>query len=198
MFKLKFVLVTLFIILFATSCSNHSVPEYRYKIELSTTDFNELVEKLVDKASNQVFPNMQVDDVLLVSNFVQNYTLKGDTKLCFVLTENLKNVLVSKYNYTIREIELSNRFRLGKEGFKVLTRDASSIDGNTRRSRYVATGSYTITKNQLILFFKLIDIKKGLVLASSTIRVVLTQEIIELHNSKVSTSDSKIYQPFVL
>ncbi|MEA3512536.1 MAG: FlgO family outer membrane protein, partial [Campylobacterota bacterium] len=160
----------------------------------SSTDYDQIISQLLKKAANQIFPNIKKDEVLLVSNFAETTTLRSDTKLSFVLSDMLKNKLVSKYSYTVREIELSKQFRIGKEGFKVLTRDASKINNSVIAARYAVVGNYTVTKNQLILFLKLIDIQNGYVLASSTYSTDLTDDIEEL-NKKVLEVTNEIYQP---
>ena len=177
--KLKKLILILTIILY-TGCS---VPEFQYDHEIRATNYDEIVSTLLKK--------------LLVSNFADNFTLKSDTKLSFVLTDLLKNKLVSKYNYTIREIELSKRFRFGQEGFKVLTRDVKSINNSVNRARYAIVGTYTITKNQLILFVKMIDVKNGNILASSSHTTRLTQEITHLNKSTIE-EEPNIYSPMVL
>ncbi|MEA3553399.1 MAG: FlgO family outer membrane protein [Campylobacterota bacterium] len=191
--KLKKLILILTVVLY----SGCSVPEFKYNHEIKSTNYDSIISTLLKKSSNQIFPNIKRDEILLVSNFADNFTLKSDTKLSFVLTDLLKNKLVSKYNYTIREIELSKNFRFGQEGFKVLTRDVKSINNSVNRARYAIVGTYTITKNQLILFMKMIDIKNGNVLASSSHSVDLTQEITHL-NESVIIEDSNIYQPIVL
>ncbi len=191
--KLKKLILILTIILY-TGCS---VPEFQYDHEIRATNYDEIVSTLLKKASNQIFPNISRDEILLVSNFADNFTLKSDTKLSFVLTDLLKNKLVSKYNYTIREIELSKRFRFGQEGFKVLTRDVKSINNSVNRARYAIVGTYTITKNQLILFVKMIDVKNGNILASSSHTTRLTQEITHLNKSTIE-EEPNIYSPMVL
>ena len=192
MLKIKKILLILFI-LFYSGCS---IPEFQYQNEIKSTNYDEIISTLIKKGSNQIFPNIKKGEILLVSNFADNFTLKSNTKLSFVLTDLLKNKLVSKYNYTIREIELSKKFRFGQEGFKILTRDANGINNSVNKVRYAIVGTYTITKNQLILFMKMIDIRNGNILASSSHRTRLTQEI--THLNKSPKNNSNIYQPMVL
>ena len=191
---LKRVIIVFTIIMF-TGCS---VQELRYKNEITSTNYDEIIAELLKKSSNQIFPNIKRGEVLLVSNFADNFTLKSNTKLSFVLTDLLKNKLVSKYNYTIREIELSKKFKFGNNGFKILTRDIHNINNSINKARYAIVGTYTITKNQLILFIKMIDIRNGNILASSSTSTNLTQEIDQLNNSYLKEVDTNIYQPMVL
>ena len=185
------------VILIFSACS---FPRFSYNFEFRSTNYEEIIENLLDKASNQIFPNIKMDELLLVSNFAEITTLKSDTRLSFVLSDILKDKIVSKYSYTIREVELSTRFRLGQEGFKILTRKSNSVNNRIKDERYVVAGTYTLTKNQLILFLKLINIRDGRVLASSTYSTNLTQEISDLDSITVESENKipTIYQPVVL
>ncbi len=191
----------LFLISGCTSKMNknntYSFPNFKYNYELEETNYDEIILNLLDKASNQIFPNMKRGEILLVSNFAETVTLRSKTKLSFLLTDLLKEKLISKYSYTIREIELSNKFRLGSDGFKVLTRDVNSINSSINKARYAVVGVYTLTKNQLLLFLKVIDIRDGRIVAASSYKTNLTQEIVDA-NKIIIKDNITIYQPMVL
>ena len=174
-----------------TSCS---IPSMMYNTELRNTNYDEIISALLKKASYQIFPNMTINEVLIVSNFAETTTLKSNTRLSFILSDLLKNKLISKYSYTVREIELSKTFKFGEEGFKVLTRDTDEINDTIIDARYAVVGTYTITKNQLLLFLKFIDIRNGLVLASSSYATNLTQEIKD-SNKTVVQEVPFLFQP---
>jgi len=157
-----------------TSCS---IPSMRYDTELTNTNYDQIVSTLLKRASYQIFPNMTINEVLIVPNFAETTSLRSNTRLSFILSDLLKNKLVSKYSYTVREIALSKNFKFGEEGFKVLTRDTNEINDTIIDARYAVVGTYTITKNQLLLFLKFINIRNGLILASSSYSTNLTQEI---------------------
>jgi len=191
--KIKLLSLIIITILF-TACS---IPDLRYNHELKNTNYDEIVSNLLQKASYQIFPNMERDEILIVPNFVETTSLKSNTKLSFILSDTLKNKLVSKYSYTVREIELSKNFRFGAEGFKVLTRNSRNINNTIINSRYAVVGTYTVTKNQLLLFLRFINIRDGLILASSTYSTDLTQEITE-SNKIVIQKKPVIFQPMTL
>ncbi|MEA3383588.1 MAG: FlgO family outer membrane protein [Campylobacterota bacterium] len=201
MYKLNNLILPI-ILVFFTACS---IPQYSNQFEFQTTDYDEIVEDLLDKASNQIFPHIKKDEVLLVSNFAESSTLKSNTKLSFVLSDMLKDKIVSKYSYTIREIELSKQFKFGKEGFKALTRDIDNINSEIIDARYAVVGTYTFTKTQILLFLKLIDIRNGYVLASSSYSTRSSMEMVELNSIIIDNKDKPtknavphIYQPMVL
>ena len=188
----KFTLITIIMVLFS-ACS---IPTLRYNHELKNTNYDEIISKLLQKASYQIFPNMTMDEVLIVPNFAETTTLKSNTRLSFILSDTLKNKLVSKYSYTVREIELSKNFRFGEEGFKVLTRNSKNINNTIINARYAVVGTYTITKNQLLLYLKFINIRDGLILAASSYSTNLTQEINDAN--RISTNKPMIFQPMTL
>lgn len=189
---IKLLSLTVITILF-TACS---IPDLRYNHELKNTNYDEIVSNLLQKASYQIFPNMEMNEILIVPNFAETTTLKSNTRLSFILSDILKNKLVSKYSYTVREIELSKNFRFGEEGFKVLTRNSKNINNTVINSRYAVIGTYTVTKNQLLLFLRFINIRDGLILASSTYSTDLTQEINEAN--KIVVQKPLVFQPVVL
>ena len=188
----KLSLIAIIMMLF-TACS---IPTLRYNAELKNTNYDEIISNLLEKASYQIFPNMKMDEVLIVPNFAETTTLKSNTRLSFILSDTLKNRLVSKYSYTVREIELSRNFRFGEEGFKVLTRNSKNINNTVINSRYAVVGTYTVTKNQLLLFLKFINIRNGLILASSSYSADLTQEITDAN--KAIVKKPLVFQPMTL
>lgn len=181
-----------------------SVPKSKSYMELSSTNYDEMISTLLKKSENQVFPHMKRNEILLVSNFAETVTLRSNTKLSFILTDILKNQLVSKYNYIVREVETANQFKFGGEGFKVLTRDINKIDAVTHKARYAVVGLYTLTENQILLSIKLISIINGNILAASTYRTDLTQEILRANQiivekkKKPKVPNYTIFAPMVL
>ena len=192
--NIKYICSITIIMIFFTACS---IPSMRYNAELKNTDYDQIVSQLLKKASYQIFPNMKMNEVLIVPNFAETATLKSNTKLSFILSDTLKNKLVSKYSYTVREISLSKNFRFGDEGLKVLTRNSRNINDTIVNARYAVVGTYTVTKNQLLLFLKFINIRDGLILASSSYSTDLTQEITD-SNQVVIEKEPLIFQPMTL
>jgi len=191
----QIILIAMVILFTACSIPSVSIPSIRYNTELKNTDYDAIISNLLKKASYQIFPNMKMDEILIVPNFAETTTLRSNTRLSFILSDMLKNKLVSQYSYTVREIELSKNFRFGKEGFKILTRNSKNINNTVINSRYAVVGTYTVTKNQLLLFLKFINIRNGLILASSSYSTNLTQEIADSNQVII---ESLIYQPMTL
>lgn len=188
------------LVLFFAGCS---VPEFKYKYELAQTDYEALINTLLKKSENQIFPYIEKNEILLVSNFADSITLKSNNKLSFLLTDILKTKLVSEHSYTVREIELSKKFKFGEDGFKILTRNVNNINPKVQKARFAVIGTYTMTKNQLILFLKMINIRTGDILAASNYSVPLSQEIVDDERTKVKKTKidprlQNIQKPMVL
>jgi len=187
----KNIVLSLLILSF-TACSGKN------SLFSSPDDYTMMVNTLLEKSAKKMLASVGKDEIILVSNFVETSTLKSNTKLSFILSDLLKNRLISKYGYQIREIELSKNFKFGKNGFKVLTRDVNNINNAIFNSDYVVSGRYAITNEQLILFLKVINIRNGHIIASSTLSADISDETLELNKPIKSKQKIEIYQPMVL
>ena len=128
-----------------------------------------------------------IDDIVLVSDFVNLDNLKNRSELGFLLSDILKDRLVS-LNILVREVEFGKEFELGPSGFNVLTRNQSKIISNkVKEERYAVVGTYSITSRSLNLFIKLIDIRTGNILASSYERTGIDEEILGLERNAETT-----------
>jgi len=183
------IVISFLFALFISACASLS-------LDTQATNYEVLISKLVSKSSKKIEKTITAKDILLVSDFVNLEKLENRSKLGFILSNMLKNELSSKYNITIKEVELAKHFKIGSQGFKILSRRSQEIDNNIGSSEYVLVGTYSITPKQLILFIKLVDIYNGNILTSSTIRTKTTNEIIQLE----STNKKRriIYNPLVL
>jgi hypothetical protein len=190
---LKLIVILSFLSIFLTSCS--------YKNPISgSNNFHSLVSKLVDDSANKIKKNLQADDVVLVSDFVNLDKLKNKSQLGFLLSSMLKDRLVS-LNIIVREVEFGKEFELGKTGFNLLTREKDKIvSDKVTKSRYAVVGTYSITSRSLNVFIKLIDINTGYILSSSYARTDIDDEILGLEgennlNDKKKTPPSR---PFLV
>ena len=172
----KFIKITifyLFIALFFSSCTHKNLIN-------GTNDFHSLVSDLVDESAIKIKAHTMEDDIVLVSDFVNLDRLTNKSELGFLLSDILKDRLVS-LNVLVREIEFGKEFELGKSGFNMLTRNQSKIVSNKiKKERFAVVGTYSITSRSLNLFIKLIDIRTGNILASSYERTDIDSEILQL------------------
>lgn len=163
-----------FLTLFLTSCSYHKNPLN------GANDFNSLVSELVDESANKIKKNIADDDIVLVSDFVNLDKLENRSQLGFLLSDMLKDRLVS-LDIIVREVEFAKEFKLGSKGFNVLNRNKDKIiSDQVIKSRFAVVGTYSITSKSLNVFIKLIDIRTGHIHASSHERTSIDEEILQL------------------
>ena len=184
---IKHLTFSCFIVLSFTSCTHKDLIN-------GTNDFHSLVSQLVDDSAKKIQKNTMIDDIVLVSDFVNLDKLKNRSELGFLLSDILKDRLVS-LNILVREVEFGKEFELGPSGFNLLTRDQSKIVSKTvKEERYAVVGTYSITSRSLNLFIKLIDIRTGHILASSYERTAIDEEILQLEGS----DDRPVIRPHVV
>ena len=173
---IKLVLFSSFLTLFLTSCTHKNLIN-------GTNDFHSLVSELVDDSAKKIKSHTMIDDIVLVSDFVNLDKLKNRSELGFLLSDILKDRLVS-LNILVREVEFGKEFELGASGFNLLTRNQSKIlSQKVQEERFAVVGTYSITSRSLNLFIKLIDIRTGHILASSYERTDIDEEILQLEGS---------------
>lgn len=159
-----------------------------------SSNFDRLVASLVQSSYSKLKMNIEQDEVILVSDFVNIDKLQNQSKLGFLLSETLKDVL-SNQNIIIREVELSRDFKIGERGFNVLSRKHNEIDNQIYNERFAVVGTYSITQKRLRVFIKLIDIYTGHILSSSSASTLMTSEIEKLEHVPKTRY---IYQPMTL
>tara|TARA_B100001063_G_scaffold240740_1_gene266383 strand:- start:3084 stop:3662 length:579 start_codon:yes stop_codon:yes gene_type:complete len=183
---IKYLTLSCFIILSFTSCTHKNLIN-------GTNDFHSLVSQLVDDSAKKIQKYTMLEDIVLVSDFVNLDNLKNRSELGFLLSDILKDRLVS-LNILVREVEFGKEFELGPSGFNLLTRDQSKIVSKVvKEEKYAVVGTYSITSRSLNLFIKLIDIRTGHILASSYERTGIDEEILQLEGS-----DQPVIRPHVV
>ena len=187
--SLKLIITSSLFMFILTACS--------YKNIDGSNDFQALLAKMVNTSYAKIKNELAKDDVILVSDFVNIDNLTNHSKLGFLLSETLKNELSAK-NIIIKEVELSKNFKIGKSGFNVLSRNAQDINSVIADERFAMVGKYSITRKRLILFVKLIDIRTGHILSSSTESVWIDKEILKLDYVEKKKEQRRIFQPFTL
>ncbi|WP_368030275.1 FlgO family outer membrane protein [Arcobacter sp. s6] len=184
---MKLVIISVLFSILFTSCA------YKNPIN-GNTNFHSLVSKLVDESSNKIKKNLQANDVVLVSDFVNLDKLKNKSQLGFLLSSMLKDRLVS-LDIIVREVEFGKEFEFGKSGFNLLTREKEKILSDKVNSRYAVVGTYSITSRSLNVFIKLIDINTGNILSSSYERTDIDDEILGLEGNREGQVPKKTPTP---
>jgi TolB-like protein len=183
---LKILLTSLLLSLLFTSCV--------YKDIDGANNFQAMLRALVEKSYEKFDKNIFKDETVLVSDFVNLDRLQNHSKLGFLLSDSLKNSLLNK-NILVREVELSNDFRIGNHGFNVLSRNVNKINNEVINENFAVVGTYSVTTKRLIVFIKLINIRTGTILSSSSASTLIDEEILDLER----TPDARTtYAPLVL
>jgi hypothetical protein len=165
----------------------------------SSTNFSSLSKKL----SRDICYKIQDNSTLYITDFVNESNLKNRSQLGFLLSSELKVNILKKscgQNIAIKNLQLSKSLQIGKYGSKILTRDIKNLKiKNLKDNRDILIGTYMMTKNQLILFLKLVNLKTGNTIATSRISTKITNEIKELEGINTNEkANLTIYQPFHL
>ncbi len=184
--KMKYIITSLFLATFFTGCFYINID--------GSSNFERLISSMVESSYKKLKTNIEQDEVILVSDFVNIDKLQNHSKLGFLLSETLKDVL-SNQNIIIREVELGQDFKIGEHGFNVLSRKHKDIDPNIYKERFAVVGTYSITDKRLRIFIKLIDIYTGHILGSASEATIMTSEIQKLEQVP---KQNTIYTPMVL
>ena len=186
--SLKLALTSFLFMTLLTACVPHMNID-------GSNNFQSMVTEMVDDSYEKMKSQFAKDEVILVTDFVNIDKLRNHSKLGFLLSETLKNSLSSK-NIIIREVELNKNFKIGERGFTVLSRNQNEIYDEIIDARFAMVGTYSITYKRMIVFVKLIDIHTGHILSSSSVSVMIDDEISKLE--KAPRSRATVYTPVTL
>jgi hypothetical protein len=162
----------------------------------SSTKFSDLTEHL----SENTCDNLNTNSTLYITDFVNESNLKNISQLGFLLSNELKvNILSDNCDkhISLKTLELAKSLSIGKQGSRIFTRNLKNLKNtNLDDNKQILVGTYIITKKQLILFTKLINLKDGNTISSSSISTLLTSEIKELDgiDSTFDSSEPIIYR----
>jgi PBP1b-binding outer membrane lipoprotein LpoB len=190
------ILIALFIF---NGCVKVNEDSYKLKYIHSTsvTNFTDVTDELL----KPICPTLKkIDKTIYVTDFVNIKELENHSELGFLLSEELKTLVTQKCGNSIHAIEYSKYLKLGANGTKLLSRDLDDIK-NTKinQNSYALVGTYAFTQRQLILYLKLMDLKKGTIYKSSTKRTTQTDEIIHLEQKSAAEKKGiPVYQPMTL
>lgn len=187
--NLKYLITSLFLASFFTGCFYMNID--------GSSNFDRIIASMVESSYKKLKMNIEQDEVVLVSDFVNIDKLQNHSKLGFLLSETLKDVL-SNQNIIIREVELGQHFKLGEKGFNVLSRNPNDIYAQIDKERFAVVGTYAITDKRLRIFIKLIDIQTGHILSSASESTIMTSEIEKLEHVPKQNVHSNVYTPMVL
>jgi TolB-like protein len=144
----------------------------------------------------------KIDVPIYVTDFVNLEELENHSELGFLLSDELKTQ--ASQHVGIYAVEYAKHMKIGANGTKLFTRDLNEIKNvKIDQNSYALVGTYAFTQRQLILYTKLIRLKDGVIIRSSTKATSLTDEIIHLEQKvkppvKKDPNPNGVYQPMVL
>ena len=190
---MKKLIYYIFIILFINNCvlEQHSVFNQK-------TNFSNLAYELTYPIYSKITPN----STIYITDFVNEKDFQNHSQLGFLLSNEVK-VKITTYNtIKVKELQLAKTLKIGKNGTKMLSRDLKELKiKNLADINKILIGSYMITKKQLILFLRLIDLKTSDTIIANSIATPLTNEILELEGistKKNETQNIEVYTPLHL
>ena len=151
---------------------------YKFKYILSTkiTDFKEPTEKLVLQMNDKLLaisPRI-IDKYLYVTDFMNIKNLNTTSELGLFLSSEVKSNIAKFYGYKVKELEYMKYFKLDDTGSKLLSRDTKDILNDFEKT-YALVGTYVITQRQVILYLKLIEMKSGVVISTTSESIEITE-----------------------
>lgn len=129
---------------------------------------------LTEKALESIFANTRVPKKIIVTDFVDLGHLENNTKLGYVMSNNIKNSLINKHHATVVEAEVSKYFKISENGLKILSRDISELRTNNFNINQAIVGTYTYTKKEIAIFIKLIDLETGIIRGSYAVTLPMS------------------------
>jgi len=122
--------------------------------------------QLAKEATAAIFKKMDKPKMLIVTDFVDVTSLDNHTKLGYVLSNNMKDILINEYNIAVVEAEVSKYFKISGNGLKILSRDIKKLRSTNFEVKYAVVGTYAYTANEFVVFVKLIDLETGIIKGS--------------------------------
>ena len=176
----KYYSLFLFVLFALSSCTtSKQIQEEKQTKNKQNVNFSALVREL----TKQVCYKTNANKPIYVADFVNIRNFKNKSQLGFLLSSELKVSLFKECSedLKIKELEFRDSVKLGKQGINVLSRSIKAIKTKyILKNHQVLVGTYSITKEQLILYLKLIDFDSGNTLASSRINIHINDEIKDL------------------
>jgi len=136
--------------------------------KVSSIDFKKISDDLI----NPICKDIKKDSIIYITDFVNETSLKNNSQLGFLLSNQSKvSVLANTCTTTVKiqDLQLAKQLKIGKNGSRILTREIEELKtNNLNEDKQIIVGSYIITQNQIILFVKLINLKTGDIIATTS------------------------------
>jgi len=140
---------------------------------------------LADNAVDSLFSTADVNPKnFIVTDFVDLTSLQNYSKLGYILSNSIKNSLITKHSAKVVEAEVSKYFEISGNGLRVLSRDIKRLRTDTFEIDRAVVGTYTYTDEEIVFFVKLIDLKTGIIEGSYAKKLPMTCEMMYILTQK--------------
>eukprot|EP01156_Anaeramoeba_ignava_P014918 Anaeramoba_ignava/a610924_12.p1 GENE.a610924_12~~a610924_12.p1 ORF type:complete len:204 (-),score=-13.50 a610924_12:142-753(-) len=203
---MKFLLSILLITAFFSGCTKPVLVSNMDSVSDRKTNFKKIsldLMKDIIPVLNELKATKLKDKSLYVTDFVNLDSLENRSRFGFLLSEEIKALVTTQTTNTVHEIEFAKYLKLGSDGTKILSRDLDELMHQSMQpDTYALVGTYVLTKRQVILYLKVINLQTGVIIKSSSKSLTMTREILDLNNSYMGTASNAglgdIYQPLTL
>lgn len=154
-------------------------PAYRPKQQRTTAPLS--VTEALNLMAEQLDANTKHKSAypaVLAATFVNLDRIDDTSPLGRLLTEGLVARLQVR-GWNLYDVRLSKAVAVTPEGEFVLSRDPKRLEYQYATAAAL-TGTYTVTSNEVIVHARITDVATGVVVASSEVRLPITEEVAHL------------------
>jgi len=186
--KIFFSLLALIAVLFS-ACSQDVLSAKQYdKKECGVNrglksyyDYDVDYISLADNAVDSLFSTADVNPKnFIVTDFVDLTSLQNYSKLGYILSNSIKNSLITRHSSKVVEAEVSKYFEISGNGLRVLSRDLDKLRADAFDLKRAVVGTYTYTDEEIVIFVKLINLETGIIEGSYAKKLPMTCEMMYL------------------
>ncbi len=167
------------------SCSTVQYGAYTLGIEKSSAP----LKYISDDMAHNTCPTFEVYNqkftvpVVAVMTYVDSNNINYTSALGKTITELFKDALIRECHVRIIEINLSKYVTVNSRGDVALSSNVNDLRKRFRTS-YIYQGMYTLTRHQLIVYTRLINLRTGNIDKAYTDEIPANDEIRELHDEE--------------
>ncbi|MGC9144285.1 FlgO family outer membrane protein [Hydrogenobaculum sp.] len=164
-----------------TSTVNYEA--YKLGIEKSKAPLKYLADRMAYHTcpTFEVYNKTYTIPVVAVMTYVDSNNINYTSALGKTLTELFKDALIRECKVRIIEINLSKYVTVNSHGDMALSSDVKDLRTKFKTS-YIYQGMYTLTRHQLIVYTRLINVRTGNIDKAYTDEIPANDEIRELHD----------------
>lgn len=180
-------LIPCFLAFSEISCTSiqHTITYESYKLGIQRKEapLNILADRMAENTcpSFKIYNKVYTIPVVAVMTYVDSNNIDYTSALGKTLTELFKDALIRKCHVRIIEINLSKYIKVNSHGDIALSSNVKDLR-NRFNTSYIYQGMYTLTRNQLIVYTRLINLRTGNIDKAYTDEIPINDEIRELHD----------------